>query len=97
MHLKHAADGLVCLSVSVDDADDKAKTLAFLKKQKATLANYLIDEKAEVWQTKLDAGAPPTVIVIGRDGRRVKRFTTEEPFTYEDVKKVVEPLLKDAK
>jgi hypothetical protein len=94
MHDKYAKDGLVCLSVSVDDKDDRDKSLAFLKAQKATFANYLIDEPAEVWQPKLDASAPPTVLVFGRDGQRVKKFTTEDPFTYADVEAVVAPLLK---
>jgi hypothetical protein len=94
MHHKYANDGLVCLSVSVDDIDDKAKTLAFLQKQKAVFTNYLIDEPGEVWEKNLDAGAPPTVLIYGRDGKRVKKFTTEDPFTYEDVEKVVAPLVK---
>jgi hypothetical protein len=94
MHNKHAKDGLVCISVSVDEPDNQAKTLAFLNKQGATFANYLIDEPTEVWQKKLDVGFPPSVIVIGRDGERVKKFTADETFTYDDVEKVVEPLLK---
>jgi len=31
--------------------------------------------------------------VVGRDGKLVKRFTTDQEFTYQDVAKVVEPLL----
>jgi hypothetical protein len=77
----------------VDDADDKERALKFLRAQKATMANYLIDESADVWQKKLDATVPPNAIVIGRDGKRVKRFTSEEPFTYADVEKLVKPLL----
>jgi hypothetical protein len=95
MHDQYSKDGLVCLSVSVDDPDDKAKTLAFLKLQNATFANYLLDEPGEVWQPKLDVSAPPSVLVFGRDGQRVRKFTTEEPFTYADVEKVVVPLLKE--
>jgi hypothetical protein len=94
MHHKYAKDGLVCVSVTVDDKDDRDKCLAFLKLQQATFPNYLLDEPAEVWQPKLDASAPPTVFVYGRDGKQVKKFTTEEPFTYADVEKVVAPLLK---
>lgn len=94
LHGKYAKDGLVCISIAVDDADEKDKCLKFLQKQKATFANFLIDEPGNVWEKKLDSGAPPTVIVIGRDGQRVKRFTTEEPFTYADVEKVVKPLLR---
>jgi hypothetical protein len=99
MHNEYAKDGLVCMSVSVDDPDDRDKALEFLKKQKADFANYLIDEPGEVWEKKLDVPAPPAVIVFGRDGRRVKTFTTEADgqFTYEDVEKVVAPLLRGQK
>jgi hypothetical protein len=73
--------------------DDKDRSLKFLKAQKATMINYLIEEPAETWQKKLDATVPPNVFVIGKDGQRVKRFTSAEPFTYADVEKVVKPLL----
>jgi len=96
MRNKYSKDGLVCVSVSVDQAEDASKTLAFLNKQGATFTNYLVDEPAEVWQKRLDVGFPPSVIVIDRDGKRVKRFTADETFTYEDVEKVVVPLLKRA-
>jgi thiol-disulfide isomerase/thioredoxin len=97
LHQKYAKDGLVCISLSVDDADDKERTLKFLRAQKATMANYLIDESADVWQKQLDATVPPNAIVIGRDGKRVKRFTSEEPFTYADIEKLVKPLLEKPK
>jgi hypothetical protein len=94
MHHKYAEDGLVCTSVAVDDKDDLDKDLTFLRDQKAEFGSYLIDEPAEIWQKKLDVPAPPAVIVFGRDGKRVKTFTTEDPFTYEDVERLVVPLLK---
>jgi len=94
LHHKYAKDGLVCISVSVDDIDDKERTLKFLRSQKATTSNYLIDESADVWQTKLDATVPPNAIIIGRDGQRVKRFSAEAPFTYEDVEKAVKLALE---
>jgi len=95
MHHKYAKDGLVCMSVSVDDKDDRDKALAFLTKQKAEFANCLIDEEAEVWSKRLEVPAPPAVIVFGPNGARVKTFTSETPFTYADVEKVVEPLLHE--
>jgi hypothetical protein len=97
MHHKYAQDGLVCRSVAVDDKDAVEKDLKFLRDQKAEFASYLIDEEAEVWQKKLDVSAPPAVVVFGRDGKRVKTFTSEEPFTYAEVEKLVVPLLKDKK
>jgi hypothetical protein len=78
----------------VDDIDDKERTLKFLRSQKATTINYLIDESADVWQNKLDATVPPNAIIIGRDGQRVKRFSAEAPFTYEDVEKAVKLALE---
>jgi len=94
MHNKYAKDGLVCISVSVDEAENGPKALAFLDKQQATFTNLLLDEPTEVWQKRLEVGYPPSVIVYDRDGKRVKKFTADESFTYEDVAKVVEPLLK---
>jgi hypothetical protein len=94
MHKKYAKDGLVCISLNIDDKDDHEKALAFLKKVDATFTNFLLDEPGEVRDAKFDNAAPPTVHVYGKNGKRVKRFTTEEPFTYEDVEKVVAGLLK---
>jgi hypothetical protein len=100
MHQQFAKDGLVALSLTVDDPEDaeaKERALKFLKKQNATFGNYLMDEPAETWQTKLDVSAPPAVLVYGRDGKLVKRFKSDEEFTYKDVRKVVEPLLQEQK
>jgi hypothetical protein len=36
MHKKYAKDGVVVMTVSVDDLDSKGAALEFLKKQKAT-------------------------------------------------------------
>jgi thiol-disulfide isomerase/thioredoxin len=97
LHQKYVKDGLTCISLTVDDKDDVDKALAFLKKQKAVFANYLIDEPAELWSKKLDVPCPPAAIIFDRAGKRVKTFTTEEPFNYADVEKVVAPLLKQGK
>jgi len=45
MHKKYGKDGLVCMSVSVDQLDDKDKAHKFLKSKGATFANYLLDEE----------------------------------------------------
>jgi hypothetical protein len=98
MHNKYAADGLVCMSVSIDDLDAKDRALAFLKAKKATFANYLLDEKAEVWQNTWDLTAPPAVLVYGRDGKRARKFDSEDPnhpFDYSDVEPLVRKLLNE--
>jgi hypothetical protein len=80
----------------VDQADDKERALDFLKQQKATFANYLLDEEdTKVWQEHWDIGGPPAVCVYGRDGKLVRRFVNDAngTFTYADVEKLVRPLL----
>jgi|SRR5437588_8450923 len=97
MHRKYSKDGLVCMSVSVNDADDKDKALEFLKKQNAEFGNYLIDEKGEVWSRLLNVSGPPAALIFDRAGQRVKTFTTEESFTYADIEKFITPLLKQSR
>jgi hypothetical protein len=95
MHHKYAKDGLVCMSVNLDEKEDASRSLTYLRSQKAVFANYLLDEQAEEWSRRLDISVLPAVMVFGRDGQRVKLFTTETgPFTYVDVEKLVAPLLQ---
>jgi hypothetical protein len=37
------------------------------------------------------------VLVFDRSGKKVKAFTSEDPFTYADVEQFIEPLLKAKK
>ena len=46
------------------------------------IPNYLIDEPAETWEKKLESTVPPTMFVIGREGKRAKRFTTDVDAVY---------------
>jgi hypothetical protein len=104
MHRKYGKDGLAAMSVSLDDPTDKearARALAFLKRQKATCANYLLDAKPEEWQKKLKIDGPPAVAVYDRAGRLVKRWPvvdakgeTVEEVDYAAVEKLVKGLLK---
>ena len=75
MQKKYAKDGVVAVSVSVDDPKDKKamqNVLDFLRKQKATFTNLVLDEKPEVWQEKLKIYGPPCVFVFNRDGKHGK-------------------------
>ena len=97
LHNDHGAKGVACISVTVDDPDDKAAALKFLRDKKAAFENYLLDEPAEAYQKKFEFAAVPTVLVYGRDGKLVKKFNAdkkENAFTYKDVRKLVEELLK---
>lgn len=95
IHEKHGKD-VACISASVDDIDAKDRCLKFLTAKKAHFANYLIDEKAGVWQDRWDVTAVPAVLVYGRDGALARKFTWDDPanqFTYPDVEKYVVELI----
>lgn len=95
MHRDHARNGLVCVSVCVDEPKDRAAALKFLRKQEATFANYLLDEDTTTWQDHWDLKGIPAVFLY-RDGKRIARFDCDDPdnqFTYADVEKTVRRLL----
>ncbi|MBY0228522.1 MAG: redoxin domain-containing protein [Gemmataceae bacterium] len=94
LHKKHAADGLVCVSLSVDKPDKEKAALDFLVKQEATFANFRLEESFKWLMDKLDAGSIPVVVVFDRDNKRAAKFTKD--FDYEkDVTPLVLKLLKD--
>lgn len=93
MHKKYAKDDFAAVSVSLDDPkDEKARerVLDFLRKQKATFTNLILDEKSEVWQEKLKFDGPPCVFVFARDGTW-KKYTSPD---YAEIEKYVAELLK---
>jgi thiol-disulfide isomerase/thioredoxin len=95
MHKKYSGDGVVTISVSLDDAKEDgtaAKVRKFLEAQHATFTNLILDEKPEVWQDKLKFDGPPCVYVFGRDGKVAKQFKDE--FTFADVESLVKELLE---
>jgi thiol-disulfide isomerase/thioredoxin len=101
LHDKLGKDGVVCISVSVDEKDNREAALKYLKKQNATMANYWLDEKPEVWGAKWKVKAVPVVFVFDKDGKPARKFSNDiadpkkpDGFTYEEVNKVVEELLK---
>lgn len=99
MHKKFADKGLAVYSLSMDHPDvpaDVAEARKFLKEQKATMTNILLDEEEEPAFEKLNISAIPAVFIFGPDGAELKRFTMEDTrnqFTYEEVEKYVADLL----
>ncbi|GIW82717.1 MAG: hypothetical protein KatS3mg105_4524 [Gemmatales bacterium] len=96
LHKRYAKHGVVCMSVSLDDARQHDDALSFLKEKGATFVNYRLTE-GEVGWDKLDIKSIPVVLVYGRDGNLVRRFTNDDPenqFTYADVEDLVKQLLK---
>jgi hypothetical protein len=95
MHKDHAKDGLVAMSVSVDDIADRDRPLKFLQKQQTPFANYLLDEPGERWQEHWNISLVPAVLLY-RDGKKLAQFDFEDPdkqFTYDDIEKAVVKLL----
>ncbi len=74
---QYAKDGVVFISLSLDEPEDKGKALAFLKKQKATFQNFILEDKDKLEKAgdaKLLHSSPPIVHVFDRDGKRVKTY-----------------------
>ena len=99
MHHKYADQGLVAISVSLDEADAPKKVAAatkFLQEKKAVFTNLIMDERTDDAFEKLNIGAIPAVFVYTPDGKELKRFTLDDVdnlFTYEQVEAFVKDYL----
>lgn len=104
MHEKLASEGFAAVSVSLDPLPDDEKSkdvlkkdvLKFLRVQKASFTNLLLDESVEVWQKNLRFIAPPCYYVFSRQGK----WTMFEPanddnFDFKTVEKLVVELLRE--
>jgi hypothetical protein len=77
MHRKYSPDGLVAVSVALDDPEDKdsrGNILKFLEKQKAAFPNYWLLEETSVWLEKLKISGPPLVYVFNRQNQWVAKL-----------------------
>ena len=95
MHKELAKDGLVILSLSIDETDNKDAVLAFLKKMGARFPNFLLvdtDENHEKNQKEFPTNTPPLTHVFDQRGKKVKTFTGDEKD--EEIEAFVRELLK---
>ena len=95
LHRKYSSAGFSAISVSLDDPHDseaRERVRSFLVKQQAAFANYILDEKPDLWQQKLKIQGPPCVFVFGRKGELRKRY--DDGVDYKDVEAVVIDALK---
>jgi hypothetical protein len=95
MHQELSKAGLVVISLSIDDPDEKANALKFLEKQKATFQNFILEDKdrtEKAGDDKLFHSAPPIMHVFDREGKKVK--TLEGKKEAEGIDKVVKELLE---
>jgi hypothetical protein len=94
MQRKYAKDGLVAVSVSLDDPNDKearGRILKFLKARDAEFTNLFLDEAPDLWSERLKIDLPPAVFVFDRDGRIAGKFEGKK-VSYETQ---IEPLVAD--
>jgi thiol-disulfide isomerase/thioredoxin len=96
IHRKYAKDGVVCMSASLDKVKDQGKALSFLKEKGASFPNFLM-ENAQSWGQKWNINSIPAVLVFGKDGQLIRKFDRDDPsksFTYADVDKLIQELLR---
>lgn len=93
MHKKHASEGLVVVTVTMDEAGDKESRegiRAFLQKTQANFINLLLDEPQEVWEKRLRFSLPPCYFVFNRSGKWTQfRSEDEEGVDYKAMDKLI--------
>jgi thiol-disulfide isomerase/thioredoxin len=97
LHEKYAKDGVVCMSVSVDEPEQREFVEDFLNRQRADFANYLIADENNAWWDKWNIKGIPIVLVFDTEGKLIQKFDRDDPdnqFTYTDVEKLVVELLE---
>ncbi len=77
LHRKYATDGLVVMSLDVDQLEweKKEKVLKFLSDQDAKFPNYIFrdrPQRVDDWLEKYDAASTPALVVFDRAGQRVR-------------------------
>jgi hypothetical protein len=96
MHNKYADKGLVAISVSLDEKEDRAKAEKFLVERKAAFTNLWLDESQEFWLKKFDISGPPCVYVFDRRGKWTT-FKTEgaKEVSHKEIEALVVKLLAE--
>lgn len=95
LHERLAKEGLACISVSLDEPDQRDAALKFLRRRKATLTNLLWTDRTPAGVRTLETtyrygGGIPHMVLFGRDGRLAWASTDELPAPEE-----VERLVRD--
>lgn len=94
---KYGKEGLVVMSMSMDDADEKDRALEFLKEQKAAFPNLLskLGGEEEAMQAfEIPGGSIPHYKIYGRDGKLFKAFSQDKQgWDHEDIEAAVKEAL----
>jgi thiol-disulfide isomerase/thioredoxin len=89
---RHAGQPVAVVSVALDEPAKRPNVEAFLRKQCATIDNYLLNEPYPFWQAKLKIEGPPLVFVFNRKGELARRFA-DEAVDYDNIGNLVNRLL----
>lgn len=95
MHKELAKDGLVVMTLSVDDKDGEKAALEFLQESKATFPNLILDdtdENKDKFEKVLAHTAVPIIHVFDRSGKKVKTF--DKALKGDELDVLVKDLLK---
>ncbi|HZZ82302.1 MAG TPA: hypothetical protein VFE62_27640 [Gemmataceae bacterium] len=101
MHNKHAKDGLVVITVSVDPPNEKdlvAKANGFLNELKPPFLCLHLNESDELWSKKLDFTIPPCYFIFDRHGKWVRYRGADyddEKLMHRDIEQTVLRLLSE--
>jgi hypothetical protein len=96
MHKQWKDKGLVILTVTTDEPEDKPQVLAFLKKHEANFRNLLIKDteaNAKKYDEKYPVDPQPMLWLFNKKGERVVKDTGK--LKDDDVEKKVQELLKE--
>jgi thiol-disulfide isomerase/thioredoxin len=76
MQQKCADMGVTIVTLSLDPKTEKRaqRVEEILSQGKAAVPNFILDEKAEVWQKKLDTKTEPAVVIFDKKGNRTASF-----------------------
>jgi thiol-disulfide isomerase/thioredoxin len=100
LHRKYESKGLAVVSVALDSLEEnptqvKDNVLRFLKKQKATFANLLLDETDAFWQKKFRMDGPPCAYVFSRQGKWTQLTAQELEDHPKNLERLIEDLLQE--
>jgi hypothetical protein len=94
MHERYAKDGLVCVSVNIDQEAEKLPgALAFLRQRGATFTNLHLEEPDEAIGDHFHTGGLPLIVVYDREGHATQ-FDVDHEDRPPNYTKAVEPFVR---
>jgi len=100
MQSQYAKDGLLVISVNLDDPADaelRERVVKFLQSRNANTVNVQLTDPPDLWEKKLGIEGFPAVFVFNRQGKYARFPSNEKAESdHTDIEKLVVELLKKA-